>query len=582
VRAVLNQGRGLNTITESELFSIYNENPSLFRWALTSPGGKEMLNWERRFPVWAQRFAAGTLPPPGGPPLGPGPAPGGPPAGGPPAGGPPVTVAQPAPARGPIEQHLISRLEEEKKIKETISENKDKFRKAKTARARVLLQKQIKEKQEGLKTVRANIKLLQKAYKQEFAEEKLKEKAKPEKPILLKDIGDLKQLDQAAEKIESENAFILSKLAARKKISKLTEKEQEAYKQYKETYDSAVKERESIKEKLGSARAFARATSRRLRNIASQERKLGKDKKDSLVKGDLSKSMNIEGALIMLREEKEKEIKKYEQTADEALEYIKSAKEQDEILLKDAQTEIDKLSENRLIKEIEGQMGRAKEKKSKTAMADLKKRHPSVFEEIPKIKKKYKNSTKQALAREELRLDMLKGERIRVIGTANSKKIEQANNKVEKQIERIDNLKESLTGLKGEVQSVLSQVKIEEREGRTTAPTSSSTRPPSRPSSPTPPPPPAPPSPSSPGASVQKEMSKAIIGSSSFENLYKTIRDLGEIQGTKRSYSAKELEEKIEDVRAGRASIVSITRTGGLRRKVLQLLKQEQEKKGGI
>lgn len=60
VGAVLNKGRGLNTITEAELCKIYNKNPGLVRWAFINPAGKEMLNWAKNFPTWVE-----GVPPPG-------------------------------------------------------------------------------------------------------------------------------------------------------------------------------------------------------------------------------------------------------------------------------------------------------------------------------------------------------------------------------------------------------------------------------------------------------------------------------------------------------------------------------------
>ena len=46
VRAVLDEGRGLNTLTAEEINNIrYVKNKKLHRWALNTPGGKEMLNW---------------------------------------------------------------------------------------------------------------------------------------------------------------------------------------------------------------------------------------------------------------------------------------------------------------------------------------------------------------------------------------------------------------------------------------------------------------------------------------------------------------------------------------------------------
>jgi len=45
IKTVLDEGKGLNTITKDEFKAIARENPDLARWAYKSPAGRETLNW---------------------------------------------------------------------------------------------------------------------------------------------------------------------------------------------------------------------------------------------------------------------------------------------------------------------------------------------------------------------------------------------------------------------------------------------------------------------------------------------------------------------------------------------------------
>lgn len=52
VRAVLDEGRGLNMLTDQEIINMNTSagNQKLFRWAYETPGGREMLNWSSKVP----------------------------------------------------------------------------------------------------------------------------------------------------------------------------------------------------------------------------------------------------------------------------------------------------------------------------------------------------------------------------------------------------------------------------------------------------------------------------------------------------------------------------------------------------
>jgi hypothetical protein len=50
VRSILDEGKGLNTLTEAEIAEIERENPSLVRWAYENPAGRGTLNWSTKWP----------------------------------------------------------------------------------------------------------------------------------------------------------------------------------------------------------------------------------------------------------------------------------------------------------------------------------------------------------------------------------------------------------------------------------------------------------------------------------------------------------------------------------------------------
>jgi hypothetical protein len=68
------------------------------------------------------------------------------------------------------------------------------------------------------------------------------------------------------------------------------------------------------------------------------------------------------------------------------------------------------------------------------------------------------------------------------------------------------------------------------------------------------------------------DISFPIKKAKNLNELYSTLNRIGGLTGSKRSYSANELGEIIEQVRMGRTSINDVTRSGGLRRKVRSLL----------
>lgn len=65
-----------------------------------------------------------------------------------------------------------------------------------------------------------------------------------------------------------------------------------------------------------------------------------------------------------------------------------------------------------------------------------------------------------------------------------------------------------------------------------------------------------------------------ISGVVNFEGLYKILEILQEVKGTKKTYSSLELIDKIERIKKGELPLDYITRSGGLREKVAELLKE--------
>jgi len=77
----------------------------------------------------------------------------------------------------------------------------------------------------------------------------------------------------------------------------------------------------------------------------------------------------------------------------------------------------------------------------------------------------------------------------------------------------------------------------------------------------------------------QEELKKNISEVKSFDDLIKTIEKGGGIEGSQEFYDAKKLKNVIDKVRKGELGITYITRTGGLRQKVEDLLALEKVRK---
>lgn len=94
------------------------------------------------------------------------------------------------------------------------------------------------------------------------------------------------------------------------------------------------------------------------------------------------------------------------------------------------------------------------------------------------------------------------------------------------------------------------------------------------------------PAPSSPGIEevkidVSSDMEPGIEKAGSFKELFEALRTMGGLRGsTGEFYSAEDLEESIRQVRMVQQDrlLKNITRTGGLREKVVSLLAKEREK----
>ena len=59
LKEILEGEKGLNTLEETDLRAIHNQNPALIKWAFNNPAGKEMLNWASKFP----KFVPGSSSP---------------------------------------------------------------------------------------------------------------------------------------------------------------------------------------------------------------------------------------------------------------------------------------------------------------------------------------------------------------------------------------------------------------------------------------------------------------------------------------------------------------------------------------
>lgn len=74
----------------------------------------------------------------------------------------------------------------------------------------------------------------------------------------------------------------------------------------------------------------------------------------------------------------------------------------------------------------------------------------------------------------------------------------------------------------------------------------------------------------------ENEILPAISEAQTFEDLFAALDEIGELKGS-RVYTAGELKEDIGKVRLVRGLIGKITRAGGLRDKVAELLEKELE-----
>lgn len=70
----------------------------------------------------------------------------------------------------------------------------------------------------------------------------------------------------------------------------------------------------------------------------------------------------------------------------------------------------------------------------------------------------------------------------------------------------------------------------------------------------------------------QEKRNEAISGAKNFDELYGILHQFKDLHGSKKNYSAAELVDIIEEVRKGEKDSTFITRAGGLRAKVEELL----------
>jgi hypothetical protein len=74
------------------------------------------------------------------------------------------------------------------------------------------------------------------------------------------------------------------------------------------------------------------------------------------------------------------------------------------------------------------------------------------------------------------------------------------------------------------------------------------------------------------------EKKSSINEAQNFMDLFKALNQIEGLKGTQDSFSSSELRRTINKVRAGKAEITEITRTSGLRDKVIELLEKEKSK----
>jgi len=70
----------------------------------------------------------------------------------------------------------------------------------------------------------------------------------------------------------------------------------------------------------------------------------------------------------------------------------------------------------------------------------------------------------------------------------------------------------------------------------------------------------------------------AIISATTFDELFSVLDKIGSLEGSQDTHSAAGLKGIIDDVRTGESDIASVTRIGGLRGKVRDLLTEESKK----
>jgi len=80
------------------------------------------------------------------------------------------------------------------------------------------------------------------------------------------------------------------------------------------------------------------------------------------------------------------------------------------------------------------------------------------------------------------------------------------------------------------------------------------------------------------GEAIEKfeEAERLVSSASTFEELFQALRTIGEVEGSKQTYSPKDLITIINHVRNKKLTPGSITRTYGLREKVIQLFAAER------
>lgn len=74
---------------------------------------------------------------------------------------------------------------------------------------------------------------------------------------------------------------------------------------------------------------------------------------------------------------------------------------------------------------------------------------------------------------------------------------------------------------------------------------------------------------------IENESRRKIFECVSFDDLYRVLSSIGDIQGSQKVYSPGDVKLKIEQIRHGHRDISYITTTFGLRTKVEELLQND-------